>query len=210
MLRRRRRALLPFWGPSARAAAPGAGGRAAGSRRGRRRGSPRCSGRRQQVGQPGVAREHLRGVRSPRVWPPSPGFSVPAPPSRLTPQAACSGGNFAGAWRRRSWARRCGSGEPRARGLPDKGSPGGWALSGGREPSPSGSGRGDPQFCGGAPRPQKVSEKILGASSEREALKCHHFPGQVKMRLQLPGSQVGNGEGRERGAGVAWGGVDLD
>lgn len=100
------------------------GERAGCSQRGPRRGCPRCLGRRQQVGQPGWPGNISSACGLPGSGLPVPGLSVPAPPSRVTPQAACSGGNFAGASRRRSWARLCGSGEPRARGFPEKGSPG--------------------------------------------------------------------------------------
>lgn len=48
------------------------------------------------------------------------GLRVLAPPTRLTPPAACSGGNFAGASHLRSWALRPGS--HWAPGFPEKGS----------------------------------------------------------------------------------------
>lgn len=145
------------------------GERAGCSRRGPRRGCPRCSGRRQQVGQPGWPRNISSACGLPGSGLPVPGLSVPAPPSRVTPQAASSGGNFAGAPRRRSWAWLCGSGEPRARGFPEKGSPGAGRAVG------AGSlvrlalvgviprfvlGR-SPGLCWGAASSEKVSEKIL-------------------------------------------------
>ena len=207
MRRRRRRALLPFWGPSARAAAPGAGGRAGGSRRGARRVSPRGSGRRQQVGQPGWPGSISSARGRPRVWPPR--ARAPRPrPSLASDTSGCL---------LRWELRRCVSPEELGTALRVRGAPGsraprerqprGWALRGGRE---SCSGRGDPQFCGASS--EKVSEKILGgASSEREALKCHQFPGKWKGGFSnYRGAKLGRKEGRKRGAGVAWGVLAVD
>lgn len=185
MRRRRRRALLPFWGPSARAAAPGAGGRAGWLQPARTAARlPALLGEAAAGWPAGVAREHFLGVRSPRVWPPS---SRPLGPR---PSLACDTSGCLLRWE----LRRCLApeelgtalrfrGAPRSR-LPRERQPRGWARSGGRESSPSGSGRGDPQVCGGAPRPlRRCLRRFSGASSEREALKCPHFPGEVKMRL---------------------------
>lgn len=200
MRRRRRRALLPFRGPSARAAAPGAGGRAAA---GAERGAfPRAAlGGGSRLASPGGPGASPPRAVAPGSGLPAPGLPVPAPPSRLTPPGACSGGNFAGACRRRSWARRSGSGEPRARGLPEKGSP-----EAGRSV-----GAGSLALVGVIPssvaRPlRRYLRRSLGGGLQRAGSpEMSPVSGEVERRLlQLPGSQVGK-ERRTETRG--WGGV---
>lgn len=192
MRRCRRRALLPFWGPSARAAAPGAGGRP-GGRAGA--GSEGCAFLRAALGGGSklaspVAQEHLLGAKRPRVWPA--GSRPPCPrPSHASDTSGCllrwelRGGLTS---EELGTAPRfpLGSRVPRERQLRA------WAPSGGRELSLSCPDLGDPQFCGGAPRPlRRCLTRSCGESSEQEALGRHYFAGAVETRLlQLPGSQV--------------------